>query len=216
MNPARSERPAIRRGQHPTSEDLTRMRLGYPGYADRLANIKALNPARHAAILDAVKWFHDPGWQCPRCGETERSTRNLVCRACTRARVSLVFRDRGLGVGLEYIPEDEAASEAFQQRRQELMRVREFQGDAEKLGRLCRGEVFLHRGCLMRNGSVIVGVEKVLPAVDALLGDDADECKRVLQPLLQWGPDALLLLRDIAARVRAAQAAAAIKHQSRI
>jgi len=115
-----------------------------------------------------------------------------------------------------YVPEDDTRSEVFQQRRQELMRVREFQADAEKLGRLSRGDVFLHGGCLMRNGCIIVGVEKVLSAVDALLGDDAEECRRVLAPLVHWGTNALILLRDVAAGIREAQARAAIKHQSRI
>lgn len=215
MRPGRSERPALRRGQHPTSEDLTRMRLGYPGYAERLANIKALNPARYTAILDGAKWFTDLGWQCTRCGETERSVRNLVCRACTRARVARVFHALPDGATV-YIPEDDARSDQFQQRRQELIRLREFQAQAEKLGRLSRGDVFLHGGCLMRNGCIIVGVEKVLPAVDALLGVDAEECRRVLAPLTQWGTNALMLLRDVATAVREAQAAAAIKHQSRI
>lgn len=197
-------KPALRRGQHPTADDLIKMRLGYPGYESRLQSMRALKPARHAAVMSGARTFLDDSWNCAECGGNERHTRNLTCRACNGARVPSVFKTLPDGQTV-YVPKDENASENWQQRHQRTQRLLDQKAILNRLGPVVVGRYGLAGGCVVRAGSVVLDTEPLMLAVDALLSGDPDQSRAAIEPLIQQDRELALCVRSIA------QALAAIK-----
>ncbi|WP_224790453.1 hypothetical protein [Pseudomonas fluorescens] len=199
-----TDKPALRRGQHPSADDLIKMRLGYPGYADRLTSMRQLNPARYAAVMSGAKTFDDPNWRCAECSGSERHTRNLTCRACNGARVPEVFKALPSGVSV-YVPKDNAASDNWQQRHLRAQRLLDQQSILARLGSINVGPYSLTGGRVMRAGSVVLDTESIMLAVDALLSADRVLIRAVLTPLLEQSRELVQLVRLIASAVSAPQ-----------
>lgn len=197
-----AEQPVLRRGQHPSANDLIRMRLGYPGYEARLQSMRVMKPARYAAVMSGAKTFNDPDWRCTECGGNERHTRNLTCRACTGARVPSVFKTLPDGQ-VVYTPKDDAASENWQQRHLRTSRVLDQQAMLNRLGIVQVGRYHLSGGAVLRAGSVQLDTEALMLAVDALLSGDPELSRAELAPLLSIHRELVLLVRTIAAAVQA-------------
>jgi hypothetical protein len=195
-----ADRPALRRGQHPTQSDLDFMRLGYPGYDGRLDSMRALNPARYAAVMSAAKTFIDPGWRCSTCGGSERATRNLACRGCLTARVPKVFHKLPHGQAV-YVPVNDEASENWQTRHQRTQRLLDQQHTLGRLGALEVAPYALAGGRVMRAGAVVLDTEPLMLAVDALLSTDPVQIRAVLTPLLAQSRELVHLVRLIATAI---------------
>lgn len=192
-----NERPALRRGQHPSADDLVRMRLGHPGYEGRLQSMRSLKPARYRAVMDGAKTFHDPDWQCGDCGGSERHTRNLTCRACNGARVATVFKTLPDGLTV-YVPKDEQASENWQARHQHALWLEDQRAALGRLGAITVGRYSLEGGRVTRAGAVVLDTDPLMLAVDALLSNDTEQIREVLTPLLNDSRELVLLVRGIA------------------
>ena len=197
-----TEHPALRRGQHPSANDLIRMRLGYPGYESRLQSLRQTKPARYAAVMTGDKTFLDPDWCCDKCSGNERHTRNLTCRACTGARVPSVFKTLPDGQ-VVYVPKDETVSENWQQRHLRTTRLLDQQLMLNRLGPVQVGRYHLSGGVVLRAGSVQLDTEALMLAVDALLSGDPEQSRAALAPLLSIHRELVLLVRTIAAAVQA-------------
>jgi len=193
----KTDTPALRRGQHPTADDLVKMRLGYPGYENRLNSMRQLNPTRYAAVMAGDRTFNDPGWRCVECGGNERSTRNLACRPCGAGRVQRVFKELPCGVTV-YTPTDEQASENWQQRHLRTQRLLDQQTILARLGSLTVGPYSLVGGRVMRAGAVVLDTESLMHAVDALLSGEPVQTRAVLAPLLEQSRELVLMVRLIA------------------
>lgn len=190
-------KPALRRGQHPTADDLIRMRLGYPGYEGRLNSMRQLAPARYAAVMSGDRTFDDPNWRCTECSGSERHTRNLTCRACNGARVPQVFKTLPDG-GTAYTATDEQASENWQQRHQRTQRLLDQQTMLGRLGPVTVGRYCLEGGRVMRAGSVALDTEPLMLAVDALLSGDPEQTRAAIEPLIHQHRELALCVRTIA------------------
>ncbi|OSR70516.1 hypothetical protein BV326_02908 [Pseudomonas syringae pv. actinidiae] len=199
-----STKPALRRGQHPTADDLIRMRLGYPGYENRLNSMRQLAPARYAAVMAGARTFDDLNWLCASCGGSERHTRNLTCRPCNTARVQKVFKELPDG-GTVYTATDEQASENWQQRHQRTQRLLDQRTILDRLGPLVLGRYSLEGGRVMRAGSVALDTEPLMLAVDALLSGDPELIRGVLTPLLEQSRELVHLVRLIATAISTPQ-----------
>ncbi|CZT29727.1 hypothetical protein PCPL58_3271 [Pseudomonas cerasi] len=190
-------RPALRRGQHPTADDLIRMRLGYPGYEGRLNSMRQLAPARYAAVMSGAKTFDDPNWSCAECSGCERHTRNLTCRACNGARVLQVFKELPDG-GTVYAATDDQASENWQQRHQRTQRLLDQRTILDRLGPVVVGRYSLEGGRVIRAGSVALDTEPLMLAVDALLSGDPAQTRAAIEPLIEQDRELALCVRTIA------------------
>lgn len=195
-----AERPALRRGQHPTQADLDRMRLGYPGYQGRLDSMRRLKPARYEAVLTGARTFADADWRCAECGGSERYTRNLACRGCAVRRPERVFKPVP-GVGTVYIPTDEAASENWQQRHLRAQRLQDQAHTLSRLGSIAVGRYTLAGGRVLRTGCVVLDTEPLMLAVDALLSGDPAQARAAMAPLLQQDRDLAVCVRTVAQAV---------------
>ena len=180
------------------------MRLGYPGYENRLNSMRQLAPARYTAVMSGAKTFDDPNWRCAECGGNERHTRNLTCRACNGARVPTVFKELPCGLTV-YTPTDEQASENWQQRHLRTQRLLDQQSILARLGSLTVGPYSLAGGRVMRAGSVALDTETIMHAVDALLSTDPTEIRAVLTPILEQSRELVHLVRLIANAVSTPQ-----------
>lgn len=176
------------------------MRLGYPGYENRLSSMRSLNPARYAAVMGNARTFIDPNWRCAECGGDERHTRNLTCRPCSTSRVPRVFKPAQHG-GTVYVATDEQASENWQTRHLRAQRVLDQQSILARLGALTVGRYSLEGGRVMRAGAVALDTEPLMHAVDALASADPAEIRAVLTPLLNESRELVLLVRLIATAV---------------
>lgn len=197
-------RPALRRGQHPTTDDLIRMRLGYPGYEGRLNSMRQLAPARYAAVMSGAKTFDDPNWSCAECSGCERHTRNLTCRACNGARVLQVFKELPDG-GTVYAATDDQASENWQQRHQRTQRLMDQRSILGRLGPVVVGRYSLEGGRVIRAGSVALDTEPLMLAVDTLLSGDSELIRGFLTPLLEQSRELVQLVRLIATAISTPQ-----------
>ena len=201
-----TEQPALRRGQHPSADDLIKMRLGYPGYESRLQSMRSMKPARYTAVMSGARTFIDPGWCCTDCGGSERHTRNLTCRACNGARVPSVFKTLPDGQ-VVYVPKDDAASENWQQRHLRTQRLLDQKAILNRLGPLQVGRYCLSGGCVLRAGSVVLDTDLLMLAVDALLSGDSELSRAAIEPLIQQDRELAFCVRSIA------QALAATTHK---
>ena len=192
-----TEQPALRRGQHPSADDLIKMRLGYPGYESRLQSMRAMKPTRYTAVMSGARTFIDPDWCCTDCGGSERHTRNLTCRACNGARVPSVFKTLPDGQ-VVYVPKDDAASDNWQQRHLRTQRLLDQKAILNRLGPVVVGRHHLSDGCVLRAGSVQLDTETLMLAVDALLSGDPELSRAALAPLLEIDRELVLLVRSIA------------------
>lgn len=190
-------KPALRRGQHPTADDLVKMRLGYPGYENRLDSMRALSPSRYAAVMAGAKTYLDPNWHCTECGESERYTRNLACRPCNGARVPSVFKPLPHG-GSVYTATDEQASENWQQRHQRTLRLLDQRAMLGRLLPITVGRYSLEGGRVMRAGAVALDTEPLMLAVDALLSGDPAQTRAAIEPLILEHRELALCVRTIA------------------
>lgn len=189
--------PALRRGQHPSADDLIKMRLGYPGYEARLQSMRAMKPARYAAVMFGAKTFLDDGWRCTECDGNERHTRNLTCRSCNGARIPSVFKTLPDGQTV-YVPKNDATSENWQQRHQRTQRLLDQRAILNRLGPVVVGRYCLGGGCVLRAGSVVLHTEPLMLAVDALLSGDPEQSRAVIEPLIQQHRELALCVRTIA------------------
>ncbi len=197
MNSGSKDVPALRRGQHPTTADLRRMRLGYPGYDDRLRSMRAASPARYAAVMAGARTFSDASWCCLKCGGAERYTRNLACRECATKRPATVFRALP-GVGSVYTPTSATASEDWQRRHQRVQWLADQRQALSRLGPLQVGAYSLAGGRVLRAGSVALDTEPLMLAVQALLSGDRAESEAAMRPLLKQDRDLALCVRAVA------------------
>lgn len=173
------------------------MRLGYPGYEARLQSMRAMKPARYAAVMSGAKTFLDDGWNCTECGGNERHTRNLTCRACNGARVPSVFKTLPSGQ-IVYVPKNDTASENWQQRHLRTQRLLDQKAILNRLGPVAVGRYFLSGGCVLRAGSVALDTEPLMLAVDALLSGDPEQSRAAIEPLIQQDRELALCVRSIA------------------
>ena len=199
-----THKPALRRGQHPSADDLIKMRLGYPGYEARLQSMRAMKPARYAAVMSGAKTFLDDGWNCTECGGNERHTRNLTCRACNGARVPSVFKTLPSGQ-IVYVPKNENASENWQQRHLRTQRLLDQKAILNRLGPVAVGRYFLAGGCVLRAGSVALDTEQLMLAVDALLYGDPEQSRAAIEPLIQQDRELALCVRTVAQALAASE-----------
>lgn len=165
--------------------------------------MRAMKPARYAAVMSGAKTFLDDGWHCPECGGSERHTRNLTCRACNGARVPSVFKTLPDGQTV-YVPKDENASENWQQRHQRTQRLLDQKAILNRLGPVVVGRYCLAGGCVLRAGSVVLDTEPLMLAVEALLSGDPQQSHAVIQPLIQQDRELALCVRSIAQALLAA------------
>jgi hypothetical protein len=180
------------------------MRLGYPGYENRLNSMRQLAPARYAAVMSGAKTFDDPNWRCAECGGNERHTRNLTCRACNGARVPQVFKELPCGLTV-YTPTNEQASENWQQRHLRTQRLLDQQTILGRVGAVVVGRYSLEGGRVVRAGSVALDTEPLMLAVDALLSGDPELIRGVLAPILEQSRELVQMVRLIASAVSTPQ-----------
>lgn len=159
--------------------------------------MRAMKPARYAAVMSGAKTFLDDGWHCTECGGNERHTRNLTCRACNGARVPSVFKTLPNGQ-VVYVPKDDTASENWQQRHQRTQRLLDQKAILNRLGPIVVGRYCLAGGSVLRAGSVALDTEPLMLAVEALLSGDSEQSRAAIEPLIQQDRELALCVRSIA------------------
>lgn len=192
-------RQTLRRGKHPTADDLTKMRLGYPGYEARLEAMRKLSPARYAAVMAGARHFDDPHWTCSTCHGVERFTRNLACRACASGRVQKVFHRVPGTDELVYLADSDSTD--WHQRRQERLRLEDAEFRLRSLGTLRCGRFRLEAGKVWTEGRVVLDTLGCTAAADALLSGDRVQAAEAMRPVLEISRDLAVLVREIAARL---------------